>query len=134
MAKVISFSDDFWNWIIRILIPCLFALTISITIQIKNKTASISNSIMSIVIGVSIAYLTGDFILKHFSSDFATIIIGLVTIGGEKVGYWIVYKFKFDAIGEACIKWIIRKLTKKITLNNARKRIRMSYYNTSGKK
>lgn len=110
--RIKQIPDEVWNFLIKILPFSLAALAISISIQIKNKKANLISVITSVVIGVSCAYLTGGFINKHFSADFAPILIGIITISGEKVGYWLLYKFKFDAIGQAIINWIIKKFQK----------------------
>lgn len=94
----------------KIAIPLFFTLAASVAIQIKNKTASVQRVLTSIVIALSFTYLTGDYVLKHFSSDISPIVIGLITISGEKIGYWIIYKFKFDEIGNALVKFIIKKM------------------------
>jgi hypothetical protein len=104
--------DEVWNFIIKTLPFSLAALAISISVQIKNRTASIINTVLSIVIGVSCAYITGTFINAHFSTSTAPIIIGVVTIAGEKIAYWLIYKFNFDLIGEALVKSIIKRFRK----------------------
>ncbi len=111
--KLKEIPDEVWNFIIKTLPFSLAALAISISIQIKNKTASWLNSILSIVIGISCAWITGTFINKHFSTSTAPIMIGVVTIAGEKIAYWLIYKFQFDVIGQALIDWVISKLKKK---------------------
>jgi hypothetical protein len=105
--------DELWNFIIKTLPFSLAALAISISIQIKNNTASFINATLSIIIGVCIAYLTGEFINKHFSTSTAPIMIGIITIAGEKVAYWLIYKFQFDLIGQAVLEYIISKIKKK---------------------
>ncbi len=104
--------DEWWNFLIKTLPFTLAALAISIGIQMKNKTATIVGVILSIIIGVSTAWIFGGYINAHFSPTTAPIIIGVVTITGEKVGYWFVYKFNVDIIGEAAIKAIIKKIRK----------------------
>lgn len=110
--KLKEIPDEVWNFIIKTLPFSLAALAISISIQIKNKTASIVNTVLSVIIGVSCAYITGSFINKHFSDSVSPIMIGIVTIAGEKIAYWLIYKFNFDQIGKAGIKWIIKKISK----------------------
>lgn len=105
--------DEIWNFIFKTLPFALAALAISISIQIKNKTASLINVVLSVIIGVSCAWITGGFINAHFSSSTAPIIIGVTTIAGEKIGYWLVYKFNFDLIGQAIIDWMIKLFKKK---------------------
>lgn len=102
--RIKQIPDDVWNFLIKTLPFALAALAISISIQIKNKKANLISVVTSIIIGVSCAYLTGSFINKHFSADFAPILIGIITISGEKVGYWLLYKFKFDNIGDAIVE------------------------------
>jgi uncharacterized membrane protein YoaK (UPF0700 family) len=111
--KINEIPSEFWNFMIKTLPFSLAALAASIAIQIKNKTASVVNVILSIVIGISCAWITGGFINVHFSSSTAPIIIGVVTIAGEKIGYWLVYKFNFDVIGQAIIDAILKKIKKK---------------------
>lgn len=105
--------SEIWNFIIKTLPFSLAALAISISIQIKNKTASLINACLSIVIGISCAWITGAFINSHFSPSTAPIIIGVVTIAGEKVGYWLVYKFNFDLMGQAIVEYIINWFKKR---------------------
>lgn len=104
--------DEIWNFLIKVLPFSLAALAISISVQVKNKTASVISAILSIVIGVSCAYITGTFITNHFSTSTAPIIIGVVTIAGEKIAYWLIYKFNFDLIGEALVKSIVKRFKK----------------------
>lgn len=104
--------DEVWNFIIKTLPFSLAALAISISVQIKNKTATLINVVLSIIIGISCAWIMGGYINNHFSKSSAPIIIGVVTIAGEKVGYWLVYKFNFDILGEALIEWLKNKLKK----------------------
>jgi len=105
--------DEVLNFIIKTLPFSLAALAISISIQIKNKTATLINSVLSIVIGVSCAWITGGWINEHFSVNTAPVIIGVITIAGEKIAYWLIYKFQFDLIGAAAVEYIINKFKKK---------------------
>lgn len=105
--------DEVWNFIIKTLPFSLAALAISISVQIKNKTAQLVGSILSAIIGLSCAWITGAWINEHFSSTVAPMIIGVVTITGEKIAYWLIYKFQFDLIGAAIVDYLINKFKKK---------------------
>lgn len=107
--RVIHISEEIWNWIFKILLPTIVALIISISIQLKNKTANVTGILLSIITGLGCSYLSGDWVIHHVSSDYTSLLIGTIAIGGEKVGYWLIYKFKFDVIGNAMIKWVINK-------------------------
>lgn len=111
--KLREIPDEIWNFIIKTLPFSLAALAISISIEIKNKTASLLNSFLSIVIGVSCAWITSNFINSHFSASTVPIMTGVITIAGEKIGYWLIYKFQFDTLGQAIIDYIVSRFKKK---------------------
>ena len=105
--------DEVWNFIIKTLPFSLAALAISVAIQVKNKTATVRGVILSAIIGISTAWILGGYINEHFSPSTAPVIIAVITLTGEKIGYWLVYKFNFDLIGAAIVESIIRKFKKK---------------------
>lgn len=104
--------DDLWNWICKVLLPALAAMTISVATQMKNKTANWLTTSTSVIIGICMAYIFGGFIVDYFSAHIAPIIIAVITICGEKISYWLLYKFNFDAIGDAIVKVIKNKIGK----------------------
>lgn len=110
MEKIKIISNELNELIFKILAPAFAALIISISVQIQNKKANLINIICSVAIGISCAYLSGNFILNHFSDDLAPLAIALVTITGEKVGYWFVIVFNFSKIGDGLIKLILKKI------------------------
>jgi hypothetical protein len=105
--------DEIWNFIFKTLPFAMAAIAISVAVQVKNKTATFLGVFLSVVIGISCAWITGGFINAHFSTSSAPIIIGVVTIAGEKTGYWLVYKFNFDLIGQAFIDYVLTLLKRK---------------------
>lgn len=115
IEKLKELPDEFLNFLLKVLPFSLATLAISISVQVKNKTATIMGVTMSAIIGISTAWIFGSFINAHFSPSTAPIIIGVVTITGEKVGYWFVYKFKFDKIGEALVEGLIKLWNKFIS-------------------
>ena len=111
--KLKELPDEWWNFIVKTLPFSLATSAIIISIQIKNKTANLVNSSMSIIIAISCAYLTGSFINAHFKPTTAPMVIAAVTILGEKVAYWMIYKFEFDKVGQAFIDYLVSKIKKK---------------------
>lgn len=107
--KIKEIPEEFWNWIIKILLPALIGISISIAIKMKNKKMKFIHVFLSLIIGIGTAYLTGGYIIHNFNPDLAPMIIAVVTILGEKIGYWLVFKFKVDEICEGVIRSIIGK-------------------------
>lgn len=90
--------EEGYSLLVKIIIPSLIAISVKLAIQIKNGKTSWMNALMSIIIGVGCAYLSGDLIIDKFSENMAPIVIGVVTITGEKIAFWIMYKFNIDAL------------------------------------
>lgn len=62
----------------------------------KNGKISFFNIILSYIVGVGFAFLSGAVIHEHFSPGMSNIIIGIVAISGEKIGNWFVFTLKID--------------------------------------
>ena len=103
--------QDLKDLLVKIIIPSLVAVSIKLAIQSRQEKLSIFNSIMSVVIGVGCAYLSSYWVLNHFEN--ASIPIACITLIGEKIGYWLIYKFNFDIIGDSLIQYFIDKYKKK---------------------
>lgn len=104
--------DEIWSFIVKTLPISLAALAISISVQIKNKTANTINILLSIVSGLSCSYLTAPFVFDNFGKSASPIIIGVMTIAGEKIAYWLIYEFKVDIIMDAFIRYLLKKFKK----------------------
>ncbi len=92
----------------KILLPSIVALSIKIAIQSKNKAVTIAQIIISFVTGVGSAYLFSGVILENVTEAYIPLWIASVTISGEKIGVWLVYKFNVDAV----LSDVIEKLEK----------------------
>jgi hypothetical protein len=93
----------------KVLIPAFVAISIKIAVASRKNSMTVFNIITSIVIGVGSAYLFSGVILSTFSQDYVPLMIALVTISGEKIGNWIIYKFNIDTFIEALIEKYYRK-------------------------
>lgn len=102
--RIQQIPEEIWNWLLKILLPALIGLSISIAIKMKNKRMKFIHIFLSLIIGIGTAYLTGGYIIHNFNPDSAPMIIAVVTILGEKIGYWLVFKFKVDEICDGVVK------------------------------
>lgn len=97
------------NLFIKVLIPALVAVSIKIAIASRKNSMTVFNIVTSIVIGVGSAYLFSGLIMSNFSDELVPLMIALVTISGEKIGNWIIYKFNIDTLIEALIEKYYKK-------------------------
>lgn len=107
-----EFKKEVFDLFVKVLIPAVVAVGIKLAIQMKTDKVTIMSAFASLVIGVGFAFLSAGVIRESFNESWQTIVIGLVAIVGEKVGYWLIYKFKFDKIGEALIESVIKAFKK----------------------
>ncbi|GAB4160813.1 MAG: hypothetical protein Tsb0033_17270 [Winogradskyella sp.] len=87
------------------------AVSIKLAIQSKKEKLSIFNTIASVIIGVGCAYLSSGWVLNNFEDT--ALPIACITIIGEKVGYYLIYKFNFDVLGDSIIEYWIEKYKSK---------------------
>lgn len=111
--KFNGINNEIWNFILKTLPFAMAALIISIGVQIKRKTATITGVLLSVAIGLAGAWLTGGYINTKFSPSIAPLAIGFVTIITEKLGYWAVYQFNVDTLAQAGVDWLVNYLKRK---------------------
>lgn len=102
--------EEVWNWFCKIGLWCLLASTITVATHIKNKTGNWLTTATSVIIGVCMALICGPFIIHYMPTHISPVAIGTVTICGEKISYYLLYRFNFDVIGDAIVKYIKKKL------------------------
>lgn len=110
---VFILNEELRELIVKILIPSLVGISIKLALKIREGRLSFFNACTSVVIGVGFAYLFGGIVLSYFSERWAPAVIAAITITGEKIAYWLIYRFDFDVVGDAFIErlknWIIKK-------------------------
>jgi hypothetical protein len=95
--------------LVKILVPAFVAVSIKLAVQSRKEKLSLFGVIMSIIAGVGCAYLSSGYVTKVCSDEALPIAIAVITITGEKITYWLTYKFQFDVIGDALIQILIDK-------------------------
>ncbi len=115
--EIRSFFRSVWvhtgDFFMKVMVPAIVAISVSIAIRIQRETVKVTSVILSFFIGIGCAYLFGDLILASFSKEWSPVVIGVVSITGNDAGRWLIYKFEFDVIGDAFVRWIISKFKKK---------------------
>lgn len=100
------------NFFIQVVLTALIAMSVKIAIQMKHEKVSLLNVILSFVVGMGVAILSGNLVLDKFSPSSAPIIIAAIALVGEKVGFWLIYKFNVDAVMQGFIDFLIKKYKK----------------------
>lgn len=109
LERIKYIPDEFINFFFKVILASLLAISVKLAVQMKKEKVSIFNAFLSIIIGVGTAAMCGNLVLHYFSSYWATIVIGVITIIGEKIANWLIYTFKVDRLMEDLLKYITRK-------------------------
>jgi len=96
----------------KIIIPALVAVSIKLAIASQTTKMSAFNVIGSFVIGVGIAYLCGDLVLSTVDHNYVPLVIGIMTLVGEKLSYFILYKLKVDELAVSFFEYVISIIKK----------------------
>lgn len=94
---------------VKVLIPALVAVSIKLAITGRKKSISVFSVFTSIITGVGFAYLFSPIILNRISEDYIPLMIALVSISGEKIGTWLIFKLNLDTLIEALIEKYYKK-------------------------
>jgi hypothetical protein len=82
-------NDETQTWFIKIIIPALVAVSIKIALHAKKTKLSMAQVVVSFVSGIGSAYLFGDYVMSSYTHQWQPLIIAVVAISGEKIGYYI---------------------------------------------
>jgi hypothetical protein len=105
--------DDIKDWAVKIGIPALVTVSMKLAIDFKRGTVTKFNVVASFVTGVGSAYLFSELIIDVVSKPYVPLAIAAVTISGEKIGYWLVYKFNIETFFVSFLDYLKDKVTGK---------------------
>ena len=93
-------NEEAKAFVIKIIIPALVAVSMKIAIMNKKTKVTIFQVTTSFITGIGSAYLFSGVIMESFSAKYIPLIVAVVTISGEKIGYWVVYKLNVEQLLE----------------------------------
>lgn len=102
-------SEETRAFILKIIVPALVALSIKIAIMNQQKKVSILQVATSFITGIGSAYIFADFVMESFEHQYIPLVIATITISGEKIGYYVIYKFNVDNFIESFINKHMKK-------------------------
>src|SRR5688572_19596544 len=96
IEKEPSVWDECYNFVIKIFIPAFIAISIKVATQVKNEKMSLFRVFLSFITGIGCAYFCYPFVKTNIESNYLPLIVGVVSISGEKIAEYIIYKFNID--------------------------------------
>jgi len=109
LEKLKNIPNEWLNFLVKVVLVACVAMSVKIAIQMKKEKVSMLNIILSFVIGVGSAFLSGKWVLRSFDDAVSPIVIGAITIVGEKVGNWLVYTLRVDDLLEYILNYLKNK-------------------------
>lgn len=110
--KMYKIGQEIQDLVIKIIIPALVAISIKLAVESRRGKISFFNAITSIIIGVGCAYLSSGWVMDVFSHGMISIVIAVITLTGEKIAFWLIYKLNIDIIGDFLINTFLQYLKK----------------------
>ena len=108
--------SDFYQFVTKILIPAFIGISLKVAVQMKRTKLSFLNVVLSFITGICTAWMFSNLIQDNVPINYQSISIAIIAISGEKIGDWIVYKFRIDdflsAVFEAIKEVIVRTINK----------------------
>lgn len=97
----------------KVIVPSFLAISLTIAVKLKRESLTWLDAFLSYVIGISLAILSHHVIYEFLDGVWHTITIGTISMLGEKIGNYIVFRFNFNKIGDALGDFIVRWIGKK---------------------
>jgi hypothetical protein len=109
-------NTDFYQFITKILIPAFVGISLKLAVQMKKTKLSFLNVSLSFITGICVAWMFSNPVKMYVPQDYQSICIAIIAISGEKIGDFLVYKFRVDdflaAILDAFKQVIIKMINK----------------------
>tara|TARA_R110002012_G_scaffold271870_1_gene457185 strand:+ start:133 stop:468 length:336 start_codon:yes stop_codon:yes gene_type:complete len=105
--------NEYYEFLVKILLPAFVGVSIKVAIQIKNEGFNYTRIIISFIAGVGCAYFFFPLIENYTQKNYVPLIIGLIAISGERISEWAVYKLKIDVFISVFLEFLIDKFNPK---------------------
>jgi hypothetical protein len=110
-----NISEDIINFFYKIFIPSFVAISIKVATQVKKEKMTMTRVVLSFVIGIGCAYFVFPFVNKHIENAYLPLIVGVVSISGEKIAEYVIYKFNVDFFLQALVDAVREMIVKLIS-------------------
>jgi hypothetical protein len=91
-------------FVVKMLLPALMGLSIKLAILSRKENLTVKKVLISFVCGIGAAYLFYPFIADDVSEHWLPLVIAVITISGEKIGTYAMYRLNVERIFDFLIK------------------------------
>ena len=84
--------------LIKTMLPALMGISIKLAILSRKENITVKQIIISFVCGIGAAYLSAPLILDTVSDHWQPMAIAVMTISGEKIGSYILFRLNVERI------------------------------------
>lgn len=112
LEKEPSIISEAYDFFVKIFIPSFVATSVKIATIVRNEKMTNIKVIVSFITGVGCAYFVYPFAQSNSSPEYIPLIVGLVSISGEKIMEYLIYKLDVSGILNEIINVILNKLKK----------------------
>ncbi len=105
-------QQEFSELVTKILLPAFITVAVGVAVEMKNNRDKVSvlSVILSLIIGLGVAYLFSGFILENFKGGGILLVAGLVTSISEKIAKYFMNKLNVDIFLTAVFEFAYQKL------------------------
>lgn len=103
-------EEDVKNWLVKIMLPALVAVSMKLAVEFKRGTVTWFNVVASFITGIGSAYLCSGLVVDAVPPHYVPIAIAIITISGEKIGFWLVYKLNVETITQGFFEYMLDKI------------------------
>ena len=100
--------------IIKTIITAIMASGVGLAVKkLSGRKITLLTAVLSMFIGVSVAYVFHDLIYSNVDKDWRIVVISLLSISGEKIGNYLIFQFNVNIILDAIQETFLNFLKKK---------------------
>lgn len=93
-------NTELWQFMSKIILPAFITTAVAIAVDVKNDVSKVSwlTILMSVIIGLGGAYLSGDIIMEKFQGGEIPVAVAIVTSLTEKTFKFLLHRLKVDQV------------------------------------
>lgn len=107
-----NFFEEATAFFFKVILPAVMGVSVKVAVMLRRGKMTYTNIILSFIIGVGVACLCSSVIFKVCSPTYATMVLAIVSISGDKIAEYFIDKFNVDGFLTALFDNLIRKKDK----------------------
>jgi hypothetical protein len=105
-------QQEYSELVTKILLPAFITVAVGVAVEMKNNRDKVSflSVLLSLVIGLGVAYIFSGIILERFKGGNILLVAGLITSISEKLAKYFMNKLNVDIFLTAIAEYAYQKL------------------------